>query len=269
MEMRRKVVTWSPAPAPVRRPLEQASFAQELDAGLDERPLQIAVVVALLLRNRLRAGHPRKAMADNLLLRSLSHGFEPLRLEGQLPDDLRGTLYRAGPGLFERFGTKLAHPFEADGAVTAVRLGPSGALGASRRRLRVAQSFRGRSGVPSGPSTRAGRASAQRKTTPGCWISCSTVSTKPLTWPCSTARDSRKVPSPRSTSITPCRSRSTACSWRPRIDHGAAPETRARRAITRLLLARLPSSIRRWRRTRPPTHLATRRSKHRQRRPGA
>lgn len=52
-----------------------------------------------------------------------SHGFEPLALEGSLPDDLRGTLFRVGPGLFERFGVTVAHPFEADGAMAAVRFG--------------------------------------------------------------------------------------------------------------------------------------------------
>lgn len=73
-------------------------------------------------------------MSKNLLLRSLSrpHGFEPLRVEGRLPEALRGTFYRAGPGLFERFGKTLSHPFEADGAISAVRFGSAGALGASR-----------------------------------------------------------------------------------------------------------------------------------------
>jgi all-trans-8'-apo-beta-carotenal 15,15'-oxygenase len=52
-----------------------------------------------------------------------SHGFEPLELEGTLPDDLRGTLFRVGPGLFERFGVTVAHPFEADAVMTAVRFG--------------------------------------------------------------------------------------------------------------------------------------------------
>lgn len=52
-----------------------------------------------------------------------SHGFEPLELEGQVPEDLRGTLFRSGPGVFERFGVEVAHPFEADGAITAVRFG--------------------------------------------------------------------------------------------------------------------------------------------------
>ncbi|MGA9524966.1 MAG: carotenoid oxygenase family protein [Myxococcaceae bacterium] len=68
------------------------------------------------------------------LLRSVSrpHGFEPLRVEGRLPEALRGTLYRAGPGLFERFGRRLAHAFEADGAVTAVRFDGRGAQGAVR-----------------------------------------------------------------------------------------------------------------------------------------
>ena len=49
------------------------------------------------------------------------HGFEPLAIEGKLPADLRGTLYRNGPGQFGQFGQRYSHPFEADGAVTAVR----------------------------------------------------------------------------------------------------------------------------------------------------
>lgn len=52
-----------------------------------------------------------------------SHGFEPLELEGRVPEDLRGTLFRVGPGVFERFGVEVAHPFEADGAITAIRFG--------------------------------------------------------------------------------------------------------------------------------------------------
>lgn len=60
------------------------------------------------------------------------HGFEPMRVEGPLPPELNGTLYRVGPGLFERFGRRYAHPFEADGAVTAVRFGAGHAQGAVR-----------------------------------------------------------------------------------------------------------------------------------------
>lgn len=73
-------------------------------------------------------------IAQHLRLRSLPrpHGFEPLRVEGRLPDDLQGTLFRAGPGLYERFGKAIAHPFEADGAITAVRFAEGKALGASR-----------------------------------------------------------------------------------------------------------------------------------------
>lgn len=68
------------------------------------------------------------------LLRSLSrpHGFEPLRVQGSLPEELRGTLYRAGPGVFERFGQMVAHAVEADGAVTGVRFDGESAFGACR-----------------------------------------------------------------------------------------------------------------------------------------
>jgi all-trans-8'-apo-beta-carotenal 15,15'-oxygenase len=60
------------------------------------------------------------------------HGFEPLSIEGKLPASLRGTLYRNGPGLFGSAGTRYSHPFEADGAVTAIRLEGGRATGASR-----------------------------------------------------------------------------------------------------------------------------------------
>lgn len=68
------------------------------------------------------------------LLKSLSraHGFEPLRVEGRIPDALRGTLFRAGAGLLERFGKRVGHPVEADGAITAVRFDENGAQGACR-----------------------------------------------------------------------------------------------------------------------------------------
>ena len=52
--------------------------------------------------------------------------WKPLRVEGQLPSDLRGTVIRTGPGLLERFGKRLAHSFEADGALTALRLDGNG-----------------------------------------------------------------------------------------------------------------------------------------------
>jgi len=60
------------------------------------------------------------------------HGFEPLAIEGKLPAGLRGTLYRNGPGQFSQFGRSYRHPFEGDGAVTAVRIADGRAHGASR-----------------------------------------------------------------------------------------------------------------------------------------
>ena len=60
------------------------------------------------------------------------HGFEPLTVEGELPASLRGTLYRNGPGQFGVAGRRDGHPFEGDGAVTAVRFADGEALGAAR-----------------------------------------------------------------------------------------------------------------------------------------
>jgi all-trans-8'-apo-beta-carotenal 15,15'-oxygenase len=60
------------------------------------------------------------------------HDFEPLLVEGTLPAELRGTLYRNGPGQFGQHGVHYSHPFEADGAVTAIRLNGGAAQGASK-----------------------------------------------------------------------------------------------------------------------------------------
>ena len=60
------------------------------------------------------------------------HGFVPLRVEGGLPPELEGTLVRTGPGLYESFGQRVAHSFEADGALMGVRLSGGKAEGAVR-----------------------------------------------------------------------------------------------------------------------------------------
>jgi len=60
------------------------------------------------------------------------HGFEPLRVEGALPETLRGTLYRNGAGVFDRFGERCRHWFDADAALTAVRIEGGRAQGATR-----------------------------------------------------------------------------------------------------------------------------------------
>jgi all-trans-8'-apo-beta-carotenal 15,15'-oxygenase len=67
-------------------------------------------------------------------LRDLSreHGFELLRMEGTLPGELNGTLYRAGPSLFSSFRKPYGHLFDGDGAVSAVRFANGRARGAAK-----------------------------------------------------------------------------------------------------------------------------------------
>ncbi|NMO18125.1 carotenoid oxygenase [Pyxidicoccus fallax] len=60
------------------------------------------------------------------------HGFEPLRVEGILPEDLQGTLYRVGPAAFSAHGQRYGHWFDGDGAVSAVRFAGRSAHGATR-----------------------------------------------------------------------------------------------------------------------------------------
>ncbi|HUQ07077.1 MAG TPA: carotenoid oxygenase family protein [Kofleriaceae bacterium] len=73
-------------------------------------------------------------IADALFRRGLAreHGFEALAIEGTLPESLEGTLYRNGPAIFELFGRRYNHPFEGDGAITAIRFGGGRVQGACR-----------------------------------------------------------------------------------------------------------------------------------------
>jgi all-trans-8'-apo-beta-carotenal 15,15'-oxygenase len=66
-----------------------------------------------------RMGAKRSAWWSDL---PREHGYEPLRIEGQVPDCLRGTLYRTGPALSQRFGVPYGHVFEGDGAICANRI---------------------------------------------------------------------------------------------------------------------------------------------------
>ena len=45
----------------------------------------------------------------------------PARVEGRLPAELRGTLFRNGPAVHERFGLRYRHWFDGDGMVQAFR----------------------------------------------------------------------------------------------------------------------------------------------------
>ena len=41
-------------------------------------------------------------------------------IEGEIPLDLHGTLFRNGPGLFDRDGHRVQHPFDGDGMICAI-----------------------------------------------------------------------------------------------------------------------------------------------------
>ncbi|QSJ20851.1 carotenoid oxygenase family protein [Nostoc sp. UHCC 0702] len=53
-------------------------------------------------------------------------------ISGKIPDGLRGTLYRNGPGRLERGGVSVGHWFDGDGAILAVHFTDAGATGVYR-----------------------------------------------------------------------------------------------------------------------------------------
>ena len=58
------------------------------------------------------------------------HDYRPLRIEGELPEELNGTYYQNGPGNFSSHGKTLGHIFTADGLIRSVRLRGGKAEGA-------------------------------------------------------------------------------------------------------------------------------------------
>ncbi|MCC7537936.1 MAG: carotenoid oxygenase family protein [Deltaproteobacteria bacterium] len=92
---------------------------------------------------RLEPRHPdtdATSVASAVVSRSLGgfrdlsreHGFEPLTVEGRIPADLRGTLWRTGPALFSTFGRRYDHWFDGDGALYGTRFAEGRVEGAAR-----------------------------------------------------------------------------------------------------------------------------------------
>ncbi len=60
------------------------------------------------------------------------HGFEPLAVDGRVPAELRGTLYRNGATLMSAGGRRYDHWFDGDGGLSAVRFDAGTVTGAAR-----------------------------------------------------------------------------------------------------------------------------------------
>ena len=61
-----------------------------------------------------------------------THGFQPMRVEGRLPEGLEGMLVRVGPVTFGVGGKRYGHWFDGDGGVLAVRFAAGGAQAAAQ-----------------------------------------------------------------------------------------------------------------------------------------
>ncbi|MBN8609496.1 MAG: carotenoid oxygenase family protein [Deltaproteobacteria bacterium] len=60
------------------------------------------------------------------------HGFVDCEIEGRLPEELSGTVYRNGPGLFSVFGHHYLNWLDGDGAISAFRFDRGRASAAAR-----------------------------------------------------------------------------------------------------------------------------------------
>ncbi|EAZ92429.1 carotenoid oxygenase family protein [Crocosphaera chwakensis] len=58
-------------------------------------------------------------------------------IEGNIPQELQGTLFRNGPGLLDVQGTPLKHPFDGDGMICAISFLPNGKVHFRNRFVRT------------------------------------------------------------------------------------------------------------------------------------
>lgn len=101
--------------------------------------------------------------------------FTSLEVEGALPDALRGTLVRTGPGLYELFGEPVGHSFEADGALSALRLVGEAGAGRAEGAVRLIESAGLREERQAGHALYGGRAWWPRR----LWNSVRTLRREP------------------------------------------------------------------------------------------
>ena len=136
------------------------------------------------------------------------------RIEGRLPDALRGTFYRNGPAVHERFGVRYQHLFDGDGMVQAYRFDGRGVT--HRARVLATESSYERPRPGAGCSRDSERRSTAR------WRCAAPTTSIPPTSPCSTttARCSRcgRGALRACSTATPSSGGASRCGGRPRRD---------------------------------------------------
>jgi all-trans-8'-apo-beta-carotenal 15,15'-oxygenase len=65
------------------------------------------------------------------------HDYWIENIEGQIPPQLTGTLFRNGPGLLDIHGTPIHHPFDGDGMICAFSFTPNGRVHFRNRYVRT------------------------------------------------------------------------------------------------------------------------------------
>ncbi len=113
--------------------MERRAFLQFLTAatavGAVISPLAIAKPTDPLVECAKRFANARRqhpVLAGWQSIKPPGTDWQVCALQGEWPKELRGTLYRNGPGLFERGNQRYLHWFDGDGLVQAWQIGDKG-----------------------------------------------------------------------------------------------------------------------------------------------
>ncbi|MSP52368.1 MAG: hypothetical protein EXQ91_08280 [Alphaproteobacteria bacterium] len=87
----------------------------------------LSSVAVIRIVGRYADGRSRRKPQANRIGTSLRSEFDYFAaVSGEIPGDLRGTLYRNGPGLFERGGVTKGSLLDGDGMIQALTFGDAG-----------------------------------------------------------------------------------------------------------------------------------------------
>jgi all-trans-8'-apo-beta-carotenal 15,15'-oxygenase len=74
----------------------------------------------MLIQENPSKSYDRKEWQRGYLSQPNEYEYQIDEIEGKIPSDLRGTLFRNGPSLMDIHGTPIRHPFDGDGAIASI-----------------------------------------------------------------------------------------------------------------------------------------------------
>ncbi|MEL4895527.1 carotenoid oxygenase family protein [Crocosphaera sp. Alani8] len=94
-------------------------------------------MTALINKNEENLSYNRQEWKQGYQSQPNEYDYFIEDIEGKVPDELQGTLFRNGPGLLDVQGTPVQHPFDGDGMICSISFLPNGKVHFRNRFVRT------------------------------------------------------------------------------------------------------------------------------------